>query len=237
MTSRVLTGALIAGLVAGLLAAILNLWTLTPLIVRAEVFEAAHVAQGAPEVHVHADGTEHVHAAPDGGTGMLDRALGTVAMTLVAYMGFGLVLGAGMAAASRQGHRLDARTGLLWGLAGFAAVQLAPAVGLPPELPGMEGASLVARQSWWVLCVGSTALGLAALAFGRTLSWLALAVALVLLPHLLGAPQPPGRESLVPPELAAAFATRSLGVAALSWAALGSLAGVLSERAPVRRPA
>jgi cobalt transporter subunit CbtA len=230
VTSRILTGALIAGLVAGFLAALLNLWTLTPLILRAEVFEGA-------AVHVHDDGAEHLHAAPDDPTGTLDRALGTVAMTLVAYAGFGLVLGAGMAAAARNGHRLDARTGLLWGLAGFAAVQLAPAVGLPPELPGMEGATLAARQSWWVLCVGATALGLATLAFGRGLPWLALGAALILLPHLLGAPQPPGHESLVPPALASAFATRSLGVAALSWAALGALAGALAEARPARHPA
>jgi cobalt transporter subunit CbtA len=158
-------------------------------------------------------------------------------MTLVAYAGFSLALGAAMAAASRSGHRLDARTGLLWGLAGFAAVQLAPAVGLPPELPGMDGASLAARQSWWVLCVGSTAFGLAALAFGRGWVWLALGAALILLPHAWGAPQPPGHESLVPPELATAFATRSLGVAALSWAVLGTLTGLLAERAPTRQPA
>ena len=241
MTSRILTGALIAGLVAGFLAAVLNLWTLTPLILRAEVFETAAAASphdhGAAEVHIHADGAEHVHEASHEGTGALDRGLGTVAMTLVAYAGFGLVLGAGMAAAARNGHRLDARAGLLWGLAGFAAVQLAPAVGLPPELPGMQGADLAARQSWWVLCVGATAGGLAALAFGRGLPWLVLGAALILLPHALGAPQPPGHESLVPPTLSAAFATRSLGVAALSWAALGALAGLLSERVPARHPA
>jgi cobalt transporter subunit CbtA len=228
VTSRVLTGALVAGLVAGFLAALLNLWTLSPLIVRAEGFEMA-------EVHVHADGAEHVHASE--APAPLDRALGTIATTLVAYAGFGLVLGAGMAAAARHGRRLDARTGLLWGLAGFAAVQLAPAVGLPPELPGMDSAGLAARQSWWVLCVGSTALGLAALAFGRGVLWLASGALLILLPHLWGAPQPLGHESAVPPALAAAFATRSLGVAALSWAALGALAGLLSERAPARQPA
>ena len=230
MTSRVLTGALIAGLVAGFLAALLNLWALTPLILRAEVFEAA------AEVHAHADGTSHVHAATSEDA-PLDRALGTVAMTLVAYAGFSLVLGAAMAAAARHGRRIDARTGLLWGLAGFAAVQLAPAVGLPPELPGMEGASLAARQSWWVLCVGATAFGLVALAFGRGRAWLALGAVLIVLPHAWGAPQPPAHESLVPPDLAAAFATRSLGVAALSWAVLGLLAGLLSERAPTRQPA
>jgi hypothetical protein len=33
--------------------------------------------------------------------------------------------------------------------------------------------------------------------------------------------------------LSAAFATRSLGVAALAWAALGTLAGALAERRPL----
>ena len=230
MTSRVLTGALIAGLVAGFLAAILNLWTLTPLILEAEAFEGT-------AVHLHDDGTEHVHAAPGeeepGGSG---RAFGTVAMTLVAYAGFGLALGAAMAAAARNGYHLDARRGLIWGLAGFAAVQLAPAVGLPPELPGMDSADLSARQSWWVLCVGATSLALAAMAFGRGTAWLVLGAALILLPHAVSAPQPATHESLVPPGLAAAFATRSLGVAALSWAVLGTLAGALAERAPARQP-
>ena len=31
----------------------------------------------------------------------------------------------------------DARTGAGWGLAGYAAFSPAPALGLPPELPGM----------------------------------------------------------------------------------------------------
>jgi cobalt transporter subunit CbtA len=226
VTSRILTGALIAGLAAGLLAALLNLWTLTPLILAAEAFEGG-------EVHLHEDGAAHVHAAPEAGAS--GRAFGTVATTLVAYAGFGLVLGGAMAFAARHGHRIDARTGALWGLAGFAAVQLAPAVGLPPELPGMDSAALAARQSWWALCVGATALGLASLAFGRSAAWLALGATLVLAPHLLGAPEPPTHEGLVPPGLAAAFATRSLGVAALSWAVLGALAGALAERAPARR--
>jgi cobalt transporter subunit CbtA len=231
VTARILTGALVAGLAAGFLAALLNLWTLTPLILEAEVFEGA--------AHAHEDGTEHAHAAPSAGeeSGGLARSFGTIATTLVAYAGFGLAMGAAMAAAARNGHAVTARRGLLWGLAGFAAVQLAPAVGLPPELPGADAAPLAARQAWWALCVGCTALGLAAYAFGRGAAWLVLGAALILLPHALGAPQPLSHDGLVPPGLAAAFATRSLGVAALSWAALGPLAGALAERAPARQPA
>jgi cobalt transporter subunit CbtA len=146
MTTRILSGALIAGLAAGFLAALLTLWTLTPLIVEAETYEHG-------VAHAHADGSEHVHASPeDAGASLPSRALGTVAMTLVAYAGFGLALGAGMAFAARNGQAPHARAGLLWGLAGFAAVQLAPAVGLPPELPGAVTAELAARRAWWALC-------------------------------------------------------------------------------------
>lgn len=222
MSPRILSGALVAGLVAGLLAALLNLWTLTPLILEAEGFEGAHLH----------DGEEHVHAAEPAG---LSRAFGTVATTLVAYAGFGLLLGAGMALAARSGVAVDARRGLLWGLGGFAALHLAPAVGLPPELPGLEAADLSARQAWWALTVAATALGLAILAFGRGAAQAALGAALILLPHALGAPQAGGHQGAVPPGLAAAFATRSLGVAAVSWALLGALAGAWAARpAPVR---
>ena len=249
MTGRILTGALIAGLAAGFLAAILNLWTLTPQILQAEGFEGGHShAEGAAAhshadatAHSHDDGTAHSHAeagasTPDDGA-TLSRAMGTVATTLVAYAGFGLLLGAGMALAVRSGHRIDARTGLIWGLGGFAAIHLAPAVGLPPELPGLDSAALASRQMWWAFCVAATATGLACLAFGRLAGVIVLGVALILLPHAIGAPQPDTHGGTVPPGLAAAFATRSLGVAALSWAVLGTLAGLLAERQPVRAPA
>lgn len=222
MSFRILSGALVAGLVAGFVAALLNLWTLTPLILEAEGFEGAHAH----------DGVEHTHAAEPPG---VSRAFGTVATTLVAYAGFGLLLGAGMAMAARSGVAVDARRGVLWGLAGFAAVHLAPAVGLPPELPGMEAADLAARQAWWTLTVAATALGLAVIAFGRGGPYAALGAALILLPHALDAPQAGSHGGAVPPGLAAAFATRSLGVAALSWALLGALAGAWAARpAPAR---
>lgn len=233
MTQRILSSALVAGLLAGLLAALLNIATLVPMILEAETFEAAMGNHHSTPVE--SAGQDHAAPAeePDGGGGgpAWGRNFGTIATTLVAYMGFGLVLGAAMALAARSGHGLTARRGALWGMAAFAAVHLAPAAGLAPELPGMAAGPLVARQAWWVLCVGSTALGLVSLAFGQSLAAILVGLALVALPHLVGAPVGPGSESLVPPSLAAEFAARSLGVAALTWVVLGTITGGLAARA------
>lgn len=233
MTRRILSGALIAGLAAGLLAALLNIVTLLPMILEAETFEALvadpdHHGLASTEV---ADHSLMAPAEEPGTQSAWGRNFGTVATTLVAYSGFGLVLGAAMSVAARAGHGLSARRGALWGLGAFVAMHLAPAAGLAPELPGMEGATLAARQAWWALCVTSTSAGLAALVFGRRAGMILLGAALVALPHLIGAPAPPGSESLVPPELAAQFAARTLGVAALTWVVLGMLTGGLAERA------
>src|ERR1700745_2045609 len=56
------------------------------------------------------------------------------------------------------------RTGLFWGLAGFATFTLAPGLGLPPELPGTEAAPLLQRQLWWVTTAAATGGGMALLA-------------------------------------------------------------------------
>jgi len=49
-------------------------------------------------------------------------------------------------------------------------------------------------------------------------------------PHLIGAPHPHEGAGAVPPELAAAFAARSLVVNAVMWALLGLATGALYAR-------
>ncbi len=150
-------------------------------------------------------------------------------MFLVTYTGFALLLTAGFALAARGGHTITARTGAVWGLCGFLAVQLAPAFGLPPELPGGLSAPLEQRQLWWAACVGATAAGIALLAFGRGLPAMALGVLLIALPHLIGAPEVMF-SGLAPPELTAHFAARVLGAGAVAWVILGTVAGAIWAR-------
>ena len=236
MFRRLFAGALVAGLSADVLAALLQLAFVVPLIQEAEHFETGALPQGAAE-HDHAQAAP-LSAAPvagaaqdhgDSAQGPTMRTLGTVGFFLVSYTGFALVMIAGFALAERAGHPITARTGVIWGLCGFLAVQLAPAFGLPPKLPGAHAADLAARQLWWAGCILSTVVGLTLLAFGRNAVTLALGGLAIILPHLIGAPMA-AYGGVVPPDLAAHFVARALGAGALCWALLGTIAGVVWER-------
>jgi cobalt transporter subunit CbtA len=157
--------------------------------------------------------------APQGGA---ERTLFTFLASIVAGAGLAAIL-AGVSLLS--GVNITPRNGLLWGLAGFLAVHLAPAAGLAPELPGMPAADLVARQVWWVGTIIATAVGIW-LFTQRSEMWAKVAaVILVALPHIIGAPQPPTHESGVPAGLSAEFAANTLAAAAVLWLAIGTFLG------------
>jgi cobalt transporter subunit CbtA len=154
------------------------------------------------------------------------RAALNVLTTVLVGAGFGLLL---VGAIALSGREPDGREGIVWGLAGFAAFTLAPALGLPPALPGAAEADLAARQAWWLAAASGCAVGLALLVFGRNV-WLAAAgIVLIALPHVAGAPAPEGA-STVPADLAARFAAASIVTGAVFWAVLGYLSGTLYAR-------
>ena len=236
MIARVLWAGVIAGLIAGAVATAVQLTRLVPLIEIAEEYESAAIhehhdhgatvdplASAAHDPAAHEDEWE-----PEG---LLRPAFtaGANALTGVAY---GLLLVAGMTLA---GRRTDTRVGLLWGLAGFVVFAAAPALGLPPELPGMAAAELGARQAWWIGTAAATALGIVGLAFGPP-KLKALGVLLLLAPHIVGAPHVEGaaESAGVPGEIAARFVAASLMSGLLFWLALGAAAGHLLGRGSAR---
>jgi len=122
------------------------------------------------------------------------------------------------------------QNGLVWGLCGFMAVTLAPAMGLPPELPGMPGGDLVARQIWWIGTIAATGAGIYLIAT-RSEAWaIALAIVLIGLPHIIGAPAVVQMESAVPPGLAAAFAANAIAANAIFWLLIGQFLGLALNR-------
>ena len=218
MLKRILLAAMVAGLVGGIVISIVQEFTTTPLILHAEEFENAPADNPAAP----AQGGEAW--APEDG---IERTIFTSFGNIVAGIGFALMLVAGFAL---HGGEIDGRRGIIWGLAGFTVFSLAPALGLPPEVPGAMAAELVPRQGWWLATAGATALGLGLMVFGRNTAWIVLGVVVLALPHVIGAPQPAKLGGPVPPELAAHFVAASLVTAAVFWTMLGWLSGTLYRR-------
>jgi cobalt transporter subunit CbtA len=233
---RLLKTGLMAGFVAALVYSAVQAVTVTPLILEAETYETAghahgNAAIGDADVLVLAHGHDSTGKDHSGGSAPADgfeRTLFTFLANLVAGIGFALLLAAAMAL---RGRPVDMKSGLVWGLAGFAVFTLAPALGLPPEVPGAAAADLTARQTWWAATVAATAGGLALIAFGGKRPLHALGVVILLVPHLVGAPLPaPGDHGSVPPELAARFVVWTIATAALFWVLLGTASGYFYGR-------
>lgn len=190
--SIVLVAALV-GLVAGLATGVARQFTLVPLILAAEVYEKA--AEAAPATHDHG-AAGHAHEAATAPTSAaawepadgLERTAWSLVAEVVTASGWALVLIAGFVVSGRV---IGWREGVIWGLAGFAAVVAAPGLGLPPELPGMPTADLVARQIWWIATALATVAGIATISYERSAVWVAGGLALVAVPHLVGGRIPP----------------------------------------------
>ncbi|WP_375465795.1 CbtA family protein [uncultured Methylobacterium sp.] len=230
MLIRLLSAALAAGFLAAVVATGLELALTSPLIIAAERFEThAAVEASAAETsrpllhraHAHEGGHEagEAHAAPEWQPGEgVPRMLFTGLATLVGGIGYALLLGAVMLACGREP---TPERGLAFAVAGFLAVALAPALGLPPELPGSEAAPLATRQAWWVMTATATAMGLYLIAIRRVPITILGGLVLIVAPHLAGAPEVAVGKSELPAGLAAQFAARSLAIGFVFWAVIG----------------
>ncbi len=215
-TSQIFVVALIGGLIAGVFLTGVQQFAVSPLILEAETYEVAG-RDGAAAAEGEA-------WAPEDGA---ERLIYSAITNIVTAVGLGLLLSAAFVL---RGRRVGWRSGLLWGLAGFAAFNLAPALGLPPEIPGAEAAPLIERQVWWVATVALTAGGLALIIFSPGVPLKAVGLVLIVGPHIVGAPQPDAHGGLAPVELENAFIYASLITNAVFWLVLGVLAGVLFNR-------
>ena len=239
---RIVGAAALSGLLAGLVLTAVQQWQVAPLTAQAEVFEDAAADQpvapaaaqrstdaatpgAAPEhdaqpVHAQGHDQDHEHEwQPE--NGWQRTAFSTLANVTLA-VGFGLLVGAAMNAA---GHAISWQRGLLWGVAGYLVMFVAPALGLPPELPGTAAAPLQQRQLWWLFAVLASGSGMACLI--RTRSWLIRAVGLALIaaPLLIHAPLPAHPHSSAPAALAHDFIRASALANALLWLVLGAAMG------------
>jgi len=224
---QIVLWALLVGAVSGLLLSAVQFWQVIPVIHSAERFESE-----APPAHEHAGDAHggHEHApgawAPADGA---ERVGFTLLSNVLTATGFALLMLAGMVWSGKAGKTgRKWLYGLLWGAAGYAVFFLAPSLGLPPEIPGAAAAPLESRQLWWLLAVVCTAAGLAGAAFGKA-PWRWLALGLLVVPHLVGAPHAPTAPFAGQPPAAAAeladlarqFISATAVANAVLWLAIG----------------
>ncbi len=144
---------------------------ITPIIVDSEVYEVIETT------------TNQVAAwAPEDG---IERETWSFVTNFLLCFAYALILLSAMATQTS----VTVVKGLFWGGAAYLSVFVAPALGLPPEIPGMEAAYLEGRQGWWLLTVVLTVIALWLIAFHSAMNKI-IGVLLLLIPHFIGAPQP-----------------------------------------------
>jgi len=189
--SRIIYSSLLPGIAGGLLLTALQIASLNPIIFAAERYQlnADDVAVEKNDEHS-AHQHEHKHDdeawAPADGP---ERTAYTLLANLLASTGFAAIVLALMCQFwLRRKAGISWSQGSLWGLAGFTALFLAPAIGQSPEIPGMAAAAVEHRQIWWALCALCVAIGLGIFAFA-SVRVKAIGLLFLAIPYLVGAPQ------------------------------------------------
>jgi len=248
MFGRIVLSALLAGLVGGLMLTGLQMLRVVPTILEAEGYESAghthgdaagsehheHPGNDADKAHDHRRASSlysrivqfqnaGVAWAPQDG---VERSAYTALANVLIAIGFALLLAAALALRAR----VSAGQGLLWGLAGYAVFFVLPGIGLPPELPGTVAAELVDRQGWWLLTVTCSAFGLALLVLQRQWALKLVGAAVLLVPHLVGAPQAEVTSTAAPEALWVSFVWATAAVNGVFWLVLGGLTAATLQR-------
>ena len=169
----------LSALVASLGFSLYQWYLVNPIIFAAELYELAEPLDSVTLEHTAEQVTPW---SPNDG---IERNFYTLLANFLMSLAYSLLL------ASAMVFRGSSSTlkGLVWGIAAYLSVFVAPSLGLAPEIPGMEAADLSQRQNWWFITVTLTSIGLAVLAFSPRY-YKGAGLILMLVPHLIGVPTP-----------------------------------------------
>lgn len=208
---------------AGAIISLYQAYFITPIILGSEVFEVIEPVS-------HHQMEETITWAPEDG---IERNSWNFTSNFLLCFAYALILLSAMSIKTST----NTMKGIFWGLAAYLAIFVAPALGLPPEIPGMETTQLEGRQAWWLFTVILTAISLWLIAF-QNYMYKALGIILLILPHLLGAPQPElhGFTNSDPEAVAELtrlwhdFVLQTTIANALLWVIIGSSAGFFTKK-------
>ena len=211
--------AFIIAIFAGLIFSAYQAFFITPIILSSEVYEVLEPASHQIEAWSPEDGIE--------------RHTWSFATNFLLCFAYALILLSAMTVKTN----ITVIKGLYWGIAAYLTIFVAPALGLPPEIPGMEAAFLEGRQVWWIVTLIFTAVSLWMIAF-QGLFYKGIGVVLITIPHIFGAPQseshgfantdPQAVEALT--TLWHQFIIQTSIANALLWLVIGASAGFLVNK-------
>jgi len=177
---RLIFSAILIGIFSGVILSTSQMVAVTPILLAAEVYEVAD--EPMPAGHQHHQEKEW---APQEGS---ERTGYTIIANILAAIGFAsfiLVLLSHLK--SQQLIEFNIKHGLLCGLGCYLVFFVMPSLGLPPEIPGSKADALQNRQSWWLLAVIASAIGLLILAF-TPLKFKFIGLISLAVPFVIGAP-------------------------------------------------
>ncbi len=211
--------AFIIAIFAGLIFSAYQAFFITPIILSSEVYEVLEPASHQIEAWSPEDGIE--------------RHSWSFATNFLLCFAYALILLSAMTVKSN----ITTIKGLYWGIAAYLTIFVAPALGLPPEIPGMEAAFLEGRQVWWIVTLIFTAVSLWMIAF-QELFYKGIGVVLITIPHIFGAPQPESHGfANTDPQAVEALTTlwhqfiiQTSIANALLWLVIGTSAGFLVNK-------
>ena len=226
MFLRIIVSGLFAGALGGIIAGVLQWFFVQPVLLHSELYETGvlkHFGDSTNSAHPE---LEHMQPIRDGLS---------LIFSMLIYTGYSLLLISAMTLRQLKSEKpFTLHQGFIWGISGYFVVHLAPAISLPPEVPGVAAADLQSRQIWWFATCVFTAGGLWMIAFyAKALSFLIGAI-LILAPHIIGAPEPNIFTGPAPTEIGALFASRALGIGLISWTILGGLSALFLQKETLR---
>jgi cobalt transporter subunit CbtA len=185
---RIIYSALLVGFFAGLILTAAQITVVNPVIFAAEAFEIAD-SEGGHDHGAHSH-SEEAWAPEDG----RERTAYTLLSSISGAIGFAVILLALMSQFQLQGlTNVRPGNGVLWGVVGFITFFVAPGIGLPPEIPGVEAAAVEFRQLWWAFTVIAVGIGIGILVFGLP-KYKLVGLVSVAMPYIVGAPHISGPE-------------------------------------------
>jgi len=231
---RIAAAVLVSGVLAGALLTAVQQVQVSKIILQAEVYEEAAQAATAAAGHDHSTETsairshEHDHEAdawePANG---VERTGYTVLANISMAIGFALFLAAAICVSGRQ---VGWRSGLLWGAAGYLVFSWRRRSVCRRKCRARRPRRCMTDNCGGCLAAGSTALGLGIFVYARHRLLKLLGLVLLLVPHLVGAPQPEVHASAAPESLALAFIQATAIANAVFWLALGGLTGFFYKK-------